>query len=412
MEKPRVLLSAYACEPDRGSEPGVGWGWAHSLARHVDVTVITRANNRTKIEAWNAGQKEETGIQFLYYDPHGWLLWLKKRRLPVNLFYLAWQWGMRRMILKRQDEFDIIHHLTFNSMMLPGLWWKTRVPVVLGPLGGTSRIRKDYKSLFGRFLLKEQLREMLIVTWNWLPWIRKSFNHAELVLCANSQTLAMIGKSYEAKTRLMLEAGIREDTLGNARDQSEDAEVRIVWIGTIEPWKAPALAIKGFAKAVEKLGDRVSCVMDIVGEGRQKDLSMKLVKDLGLEEKIVFHGWVTKDEAQRMIRDSSVLLFSSVKDTSGNVVLEAMAQGVPVICLNHQGVADITTEETAIRIEPGTIEETEKGIACAIVTLARDPALRKKMGEAGLKRIREKYIWNKKAEKVAKWYRDLSDATE
>jgi hypothetical protein len=50
-----VLLSAYACEPGRGSEPAVGWNTAVELASHHEVWVLTRANNRPQIEARLAG---------------------------------------------------------------------------------------------------------------------------------------------------------------------------------------------------------------------------------------------------------------------------------------------------------------------------------------------------------------------
>ncbi len=46
----KVLMSAYACEPGKGSEPEVGWQWAMRMARFHDVTVLTRANNRAAIE--------------------------------------------------------------------------------------------------------------------------------------------------------------------------------------------------------------------------------------------------------------------------------------------------------------------------------------------------------------------------
>ena len=48
----KILLSAYACEPNKGSEPGVGWHWALELGYlGHDVWVLTRANNRPAIEA-------------------------------------------------------------------------------------------------------------------------------------------------------------------------------------------------------------------------------------------------------------------------------------------------------------------------------------------------------------------------
>lgn len=48
----KILLSAYACEPNKGSEPGVGWGWATELAKHHQVWVLTRDNNQPVIEEY------------------------------------------------------------------------------------------------------------------------------------------------------------------------------------------------------------------------------------------------------------------------------------------------------------------------------------------------------------------------
>ena len=49
----RILAFAYACEPGRGSEPGAGWSWARMLAGLGETWVVTRANNREAIEAYN-----------------------------------------------------------------------------------------------------------------------------------------------------------------------------------------------------------------------------------------------------------------------------------------------------------------------------------------------------------------------
>ena len=67
----KVLMSAYACEPGRGSEPEVGWQWAFQMARFHEVTVVTRANNRAVIDRALAdypGAKPE----FIYYDLPAW----------------------------------------------------------------------------------------------------------------------------------------------------------------------------------------------------------------------------------------------------------------------------------------------------------------------------------------------------
>ena len=67
----KVLLSAYACEPGKGSEPGVGWTWVCGLAGQVQLTVLTRSNNRDPIEAEIASLPHDHplhGVRFLYHD--------------------------------------------------------------------------------------------------------------------------------------------------------------------------------------------------------------------------------------------------------------------------------------------------------------------------------------------------------
>ena len=51
LKRLRVLISAYACEPSKGSEPGMGWNVAREMAEYHDIWVLTRANNRAPIEA-------------------------------------------------------------------------------------------------------------------------------------------------------------------------------------------------------------------------------------------------------------------------------------------------------------------------------------------------------------------------
>ena len=64
--KKEVLLIAFACEPNKGSEPGVGWNWALYLSKYLNVTVVTRANNRNVIEN-ELKSKFYPNLSFVYY---------------------------------------------------------------------------------------------------------------------------------------------------------------------------------------------------------------------------------------------------------------------------------------------------------------------------------------------------------
>jgi NAD(P)-dependent dehydrogenase (short-subunit alcohol dehydrogenase family) len=79
----RVLLSAYACEPERGSEPGVGWNWATELARlGHQVTVVTRAANRPAIE--QEVQRPDQHLAFLYFDLPHWIQRCRRTWRPTS----------------------------------------------------------------------------------------------------------------------------------------------------------------------------------------------------------------------------------------------------------------------------------------------------------------------------------------
>ncbi len=86
------------------------------------------------------------------------------------------------------------------------------------------------------------------------------------------------------------------------------------------------------------------------------------------------------------------------------VVLEAMASGLPVVCLDYGGPGEMVTEECGIKVKPVTPEQTIEDLADALLKLANDPALRRRMGEAGRKRVEEVYSWEKKGEFIKKMY--------
>src|SRR6185436_1448985 len=95
----KVLMSAYACEPGKGSEPEVGWQWALQMARFHDVTVLTRANNRPAIEtALRELEGKQPLPRFVYHDRSDALLEVKRLLGSVQLYYLLWQKSPRDVV--------------------------------------------------------------------------------------------------------------------------------------------------------------------------------------------------------------------------------------------------------------------------------------------------------------------------
>jgi glycosyltransferase involved in cell wall biosynthesis len=95
-------------------------------------------------------------------------------------------------------------------------------------------------------------------------------------------------------------------------------------------------------------------------------------------------------------RGSDAFIFTSVRDASGGVNLEAMSHGLPIICIAHQGVGDITDGTCAIGIPPGPIPETIDKLAAAMQQMADDPALRGRMAENARHRAKMCFSWEDK----------------
>jgi glycosyltransferase involved in cell wall biosynthesis len=401
----KVLLSAYACEPNRGSEPGVGWEWASRLSKFHDVTVLTRSNNQTAITAAVEQEVNTPWPTFLYVDLPVWVLRLKQAGwCPVFVYYLLWQISARKTVDKLQNPFDLIHHVTFNGFRFPGAWWRRDQPVVLGPLGGGSIARNDYSKCFGPRWWIEKSREFSIRLWRWNPWTWASLRQAGAVLVVGEELRGRFSK-LGINSQTMLETALPLDLESEPPSVDIHLKKHFVWVGNLEPWKAWQIALDAYAQAVSRgIGDSR---LRILGNGSQLAKAVRRAKELGVLDRVDFLGPLPRADVWQMMASARALVFSSVRDTSGNVVLEAMGLRCPVICFRHQGVAMMTDEQCAIRIEPGSWQESVNGFASGMHRLASDDKLLEDMGQKGRIRAVEQFSWNTKVTAMLDVYSSL-----
>ena len=133
----KVLISAYACEPGKGSEPGVGWNVTVEAARRHDVWVITRANNRPMIEP-ELARNPMPSLHMVYYDLPRWTRWWKRGARGTRLYYYLWQLALYSVARRLHQEirFDVTHHVTFVTYWMPSLIPFLPAPCLWGPVGG------------------------------------------------------------------------------------------------------------------------------------------------------------------------------------------------------------------------------------------------------------------------------------
>ena len=397
----RILISAYACEPGKGSEPGVGWHVSTEMAHHFQVTVLTRANNREVIEkalAKVSGPKPD----FIYYDLPGWVMWLKRKTSLISVYYTIWQFAVRWRLRDKISEYNLIHHVTFNGFQLPGFWIGTDCQVVLGPLGGGMVYPPNFVRAMGSGWISEKLRGFVVKLSTLNPLTRMSLCSADKVLAANRETAKVIGNVSGERPELMLETGYRIDVgQGLYREpDKEDDLIKVLWVGGLVPRKAPLLAIEATRVAIKR-GARIR--LDIVGGGPLEGELRRLAS--GADSKwLVCHGQVPHEETRRFFAQADVFLFTSLRDTSGNVVLEAMAHGLPVVVPDHQGVALICSEDQAIKVPVDSPKQLLDGIADALVRLSTDSGLRQSMGKRSRDRLLSHWSWEGYGRKMGEIY--------
>ena len=160
-------------------------------------------------------------------------------------------------------------------------------------------------------------------------------------------------------------------------------------------------------RALAELKGTVAFKLDVVGNGPEALRWQGMVHALGLHESVHFHGKLALPHAVATMQNADVFCFTSLRDTSGNVVLEALAAGVPVVAFDHQGAADMVSAQSGILIPVSTPRAAVTAWAEAIRELAQDPGLLLRLSE-GTTAQAQKFLWQSNGDRVNGLYRELA----
>lgn len=408
----KVFLSSIACHPDMGSEPGVGWRWVCGLAGRVQLTVLTRSIHREAIVGAVAAAGRGSALQnvrFVYHDlPQALVAATRRRLLPLGIYYILWQWDACGRFHAMAESNDVVHHLTLCTLLCPGFWKPRTAAFVIGPVGAPL-VAPSYYALFGHTSFLQKARGALLRNFHLLPWLRPTLAKAAAIVPANTSTKELLERRGIAARQVMLDTGAPELGKCDAEPRRGAGDVvRFVYAGRLERRKGLELAIRAVAAAIRE--DGIPLRFDIMGDGPDLRRLRRMVGDLGLENQVGFTGKCDRADVFEAFLGSDVFIFTSVRDTSGGVNLEAMACGLPVICIAHQGVGDITTDTCAIRVAPGGISQTIASLADAVRRMADDPERRHLMGREASRRARSDFSWDAKFDRMVEYYREITGA--
>lgn len=405
----RVLVCAFSCAPPsssafEGGESLLGWRLVEQLAPRFELTVLTYRGNKESIESAPSESADEA--RFVYVDLPEGFEHLRKVQGGIQLHAYLWQWKAYRVArrLHEEEDFALFHHLTYaNDWMASYPGALLDVPYVRGPGGGSHTVpgplaRDRSFSFFSRQWLRTVAKKFFRLD----PVFRRGQDRAERLLVCTEDPIHEYPENWSSKAELFPVSGVDpEDVPGGAEER--DA-LTILAVGKLLPIKGFDLALRAFAR----FGDE-SAKFVIVGDGPERERLEALSSELGVGDSVRFQGWRSHEEVMRWMASADVFLFPSMRDGGGTVVVEAMAAGTPVVCLDHAGPGVHVTEEVGIAVEPGDRETVVEAMAEALRRLAEDADLRSRLGKEARQRARETYSWEALGDRLAEVYQEAAE---
>jgi len=403
----RVLISAYACNPFKGSEEGVGWGWIKAISKYHTLDVITAEFHRGDIEnALSQDVEFASRVRFYFvprkiwhYQPtNGWL-WIEGSIFKpiMNIAYNLWQREAFRLgeELHQKIGFDLVHQLTYVGFRFPGKLWKLNIPFVWGPIGGLENTSWRFLPIMGMSGALYYAGRNIINTLQlmMLPGPKRAFSKARgRIIAATEGIRKEIYRWYCEDSQVICEIGPPPDKAIQPSLRDSGERLKIAWSGLHLPGKALPLLLNALAQ----LPKETEWILDILGDGPCTNRWKLKSKKLRIEDRCNWHGRVPRNKALEIIRNSHVFIITSLKDLTSSVLMEALAQGVPVICPDHCGFSNVVTYDCGIKIPVENPAQISSGIAAAITKLDQDERERRRLATGALLRIDE-FTWDKKA---------------
>jgi glycosyltransferase involved in cell wall biosynthesis len=410
----RVLLIAEAANPEWVSVPLIGWSLSRALAKKTTLHLITQVRNRDAI--CRAGLIE--GRDFTAIDSEriaapmsrfGNLIrggkgvgWTTLTALgTLSYYYFEWLVWNRFGRAIRNGEYDVVHRITPLSPTMPSLLAKrcaaASTPFVLGPLNGGVPWPKE----FGQARRKE--REWLSYVrgaYRVLPGYKSTLVNSSAIIVGSHSTQSQIPSRFRGKCIYVPENAVDPSRFFCTKPVVKEGPLRACFVGRLVPYKGPDILLE----AVEILVRQGRLHLDILGDGPLMPDLRTFIQEHGLQEGTTLHGWIPHEKLQPIMAKSQLLLFPSIREFGGGVVLEAMAMGIVPVVVDYAGPGELVTEAVGCKIPLGPRGSIVEQFRRAVTDICDEPGKLRDKSIAARARVRDLFTWDVKARQMIEIY--------
>ncbi|WP_411893501.1 glycosyltransferase [Winogradskyella sp. A2] len=404
----KVLISTYACGPNWGSEIGMGWNWIIHLSKYCKLYVITEFGFKEDIEQKIPELNLKYTPVFYYIDigNKGRELFWKQGSFIFYHHYKLWQKKALKTALKivEKQEINLVHQLNMIGFREPGYLFNIdNIPFVWGPVGGYNQVPwryiKDMKlSNIFYYSIKNIINQIQI---RGLFRPKKAAKRADLLFAATQESLVNLSKYSSVRPILLNETGCSLECQGG--NSKLGKTLNIVWVGKIQGLKALPIALKSLSKIKEE----VDFVMTIIGEGPDLKACQELALDLNIAGNCIWMGKVENTKVIEIMRKSSFLFFTSLKEGTPHVVTEALQNGLPVLCHDACGHGVVVDGTCGVKIPMQNQKYSIDCFATEIINIFKNQSILRELSQGCLQKAKS-ITWDSKANYLFNKYFDLT----
>jgi glycosyltransferase involved in cell wall biosynthesis len=409
---PRVCIVAENASARFGGEAILPLHYFRLLRqRGVDARLVVNARTRSELNQLLPAEQDR-----IHYVPDTWahrlLFWIGRplpgsvRHFSVGLIArMITGWYARRMIrtLVRNGQVNLVHQPTPVSPKEASMIYDVGAPVVIGPMNGGINYPPGFKN-FQRIWVRAFIGTGRLVSHVFHKVIPGKMR-AQTLLVANARTAAALPRGAAGQVQTLVENGV-DLSLWHRREgatEAGSAATRFVFSGRLVDWKGVQYLIQAYGIVRKQLPE---ATLQILGDGPMRSPLEAQTTRANLARAVRFAGWTPQPQCAEILGDADVFVLPSLYECGGAVVLEAMASGLPVIATDWGGPADYLDPTCGVLIPPGSPAEFPIRLADAMLRLARDPGLRKAMGDAGRAKAEQRFDWQRKIDAIMQVYAD------
>jgi len=398
----KVLVSSFTCKANGKSETYVGYKWLEQIARFCDTTLVT-TDDEAVSDQW---KKVQTWRQRKFKNKL-----LRRINGEVSFDYFSFNRRNKREFKRTIAEYDLVHHVVPVAPRYPNALGCMARKFILGPTGGGLRAPESFRhEVEGHEEWFYKLRMLDRARFDWDPFLRRTYNAADLILLVGSYMYDLLPERYHHKCKVMLEVGVEANEYKATRTLSADNRqpLKLLYAGRIVPYKGLIYALRALERLPAEAKSKIEfTVIGDRGESGYEQTCKDFVKTRGLEKIVTFLPFKPKHEVLAHYDASDMFVFPSLAEAGGTVVLETMAMSRPILAVRRGGPAESVAPEAGFLIDPRDPEYLVEQIKETLLQVLANRSLIVEKGAGARKTVEERFDWSKKGEALMAIYEQV-----